>query len=197
MQRSNAAFAVEVWGLLRHASPTMRWGVYGEWQSGNVFAPRISPFASDEYDPDDETPEQKQEREVKQTHASALMVKDEAARDLLKERRIEVARDTRDLMRRITDKNPTQFARLLAKLSHSNPTITFPAIMKQLMAYDNFAKAVVGTSKYLTIMEFDVFTYYLLEAFSDDDRGKVKDDGENATIWLQSEFHNCVRMSIG
>jgi hypothetical protein len=166
----------------------MRWGVYGEWQSGNAFAPRISPYADDEYDPDYETPEEKQEREAKDARARALEAKDSVARDLLKERRAEVARDTRDLMRRITDKNPTMFARLLAKLSHSNPTITFPAIMKQLMAYDNFAKAVVGTSKYLTVMEFDVFTYYLLEAFSDDDRGKVKEDGENTSMWLQSMF---------
>ncbi|KAJ1311288.1 hypothetical protein OPQ81_009786 [Rhizoctonia solani] len=186
MQRSNSIFATEIWGLLCHADPTMRWGVYGEWQSGNVFAPRISPYADDEYDPDYETPEEKQEREARDAHARALEAKDSAARDLLKERRAEVARDTRDLMRRITDKNPTMFARLLAKLSHSNPTITFPAIMKQLMAYDNFAKAVVGTSKYLTVMEFDVFTYYLLEAFSDDDRGKVKEDGENTSMWLQS-----------
>ncbi|KAG8744851.1 THO complex subunit 2 [Ceratobasidium sp. 414] len=186
MQRSNSVLAIEIWGLLKHADPTLRWGMYGEWQSGNVFGPRISPYANDEYDPEYETPEEKQEREVNEAHAKALMTKDEAARDLLKERRTEVARDTRDLMRRITDKNPTQFARLLAKLSHSNPTITFPAIMKQLMAYDNFAKAVVGISKYLTTMEFDMFTYYLLEAFSDDDRGKVKDDGENATVWLQS-----------
>ncbi|ELU41830.1 tho2 protein [Rhizoctonia solani AG-1 IA] len=170
MQRSNSIFATEIWSLLCHADPTMRWGVYGEWQSGNVFAPRISPYADDEYDPDYETPEEKQEREARDAHARALETKDSAIRDLLKERRAEVARDTRDLMRRITDKNPTMFARLLAKLSHSNPTITFPAIMKQLMAYDNFAKAVVGTSKYLTVMEFDVFTYYLLEAFSDDDR---------------------------
>ncbi|KAG8710344.1 THO complex subunit 2, partial [Ceratobasidium sp. 394] len=183
---NTAARAIEIWGLLKHADPTLRWGVYGEWQSGNMFGPRISPYANDEYDPEYETPEEKVEREANEARAKALMAKDEAARDLLKERRTEVARDTRDLMRRITDKNPTQFARLLAKLSHSNPTITFPAIMKQLMAYDNFAKAVVGISKYLTIMEFDVFTYYLLEAFSDDDRGKVKDDGENATVWLQS-----------
>ncbi|CUA76847.1 THO complex subunit 2 [Rhizoctonia solani] len=186
MQRSNSIFATEIWSLLCHADPTMRWGVYGEWQSGNVLAPRISPYADDEYDPDYETPEEKQEREARDARARALEAKDSAARDLLKERRAEVARDTRDLMRRITDKNPTMFARLLAKLSHSNPTITFPAIMKQLMAYDNFAKAVVGTSKYLTVMEFDVFTYYLLEAFSDDDRGKVKEDGENTAMWLQS-----------
>lgn len=193
MQRSNSVFATDIWGLLCHADPTLRWGVYGEWQQGNVFSPRISPHADDEYDPDFETPEEKQEREAREAHAHGLEAVDAKARDLLKERRNEVARDTRDLMRRITDKNPTMFARLLAKLSHSNPTITFPAIMKQLMAYDNFAKAVVGTSKYLTVMEFDVFTYYLLEAFSDDDRGKVKEDGENTSMWLQSEFSmfNC------
>jgi len=101
---------------------------------------------------------------------------------------VEMDREVKGVLRRLSSKNVSQMARTIAKLAYSNPCIVFPNIVRQVESYENMAATMIDSFRFILHMGFDVLSYILLEAFADNSKQRVKNDGTNASLWLQSEF---------
>ncbi|KAF9505460.1 hypothetical protein BS47DRAFT_1400351 [Hydnum rufescens UP504] len=144
MTRSNAAFNVEIWNLLRFYNQTERWGMYGVWALAHIVHPEV------------------------------------------KVRHIEVTREVRGILRRVTVNTNNKLSLRLAKLAHSNPCLVFSECIKQAMAYDNLIEAIAESARSLTFLGYDVLIYAILMAFSNSSKPRMKDDGTSVALWLQS-----------
>ena len=100
---------------------------------------------------------------------------------------VEADREAKGVLRRLSTKNVTQMSRNIAKLCYSNPCIIFSNTIKQVESYENMAATVIDAFRYVINMGFDVLSYILMDAFTDPSKQRVKDDGTNASIWLQSQ----------
>ena len=89
------------------------------------------------------------------------------------------------MMRRLSKENTKQYGRHLGKITHSNPGVVFDTILSQIQSYDNLIVPVVEMMKYVTPMSFDMLSYVLLANFSDPNKGRLKDDGLNVSMWMQ------------
>lgn len=147
LTRANAAFNLEVWGLLRLFDSRERWGLYGEWSQTHMKYPE------------------------------------------LKVRHVEVTREIRGILRRVTVNGNNKLALPLAKLAHSNPCIVFTECVKQAMAYDNLIEAIAESARSLTPLGYDVLVWCILAAFSNSSKPRMKEDGTSVALWLQSMKH--------
>lgn len=90
------------------------------------------------------------------------------------------------MMRRLSKENIKQYGRHLAKITHANPGVVFETILAQIQSYENLIVPVVEMMKYLSPMTFDVLTFVILANLSDPDKTRLKDDGLNVSLWMQS-----------
>ena len=97
-----------------------------------------------------------------------------------------VTRETKGVLRRLSSKNQGQSARALAKIAHHNPCVLFRIAIDQVMSYDNLADPLIEAFRTLSPIGYDILTYSLLDAFSQTERPRMKDDGTNVSHWLQS-----------
>ncbi|GJE84409.1 THO complex subunit 2 [Phanerochaete sordida] len=104
----------------------------------------------------------------------------------LRVRYIQADRETKGVLRRLSMQTVEKLSCSVAKLAHSNPLILFTNTINQVMAYENLSMAVILTLSYSTVMGFDVLLYIIVEAFSNPDKARVKDDGVNISDWLQN-----------
>jgi len=104
----------------------------------------------------------------------------------LRVRAVQVDREAKGILRRLSHNTIDSLAGPVAKLAHSNPCIFFGNAVNQIMAYDNLAGVVIQVLKYSTNMSFDVLVFVILDALANPDKDRVKDDGVNTTDWLQS-----------
>lgn len=113
---------------------------------------------------------------------------------------VETDREVKGVLRRLSSKNVSQMSRTIAKLCYSNPCIVFPNVVRQVESYENMAATMIESFRFILHMGFDVLSYVLLEAFADRLKQRVKNDGTNASLWLQSWFLttfvlHCVKFS--
>ena len=101
------------------------------------------------------------------------------------------ADETKRMMRRLSKENTKQYGRHLGKITHCNPGVVFDTILGQIQAYDNLIVPVVEMMKYLTPLSFDVLSFELLVHLSDPDKVRLKDDGLNVSLWMQSLSSFC------
>ena len=106
----------------------------------------------------------------------------------LRVRAVQVDRESKGVMRRLSHNTIDTLSGTVAKIAHSNPCIFFTNAVNQIMAYDNLASVVVQALRYATNMGFDVLVYIILDAFANPHKERVKDDGVNTSDWLQSTF---------
>lgn len=104
----------------------------------------------------------------------------------LRIRSVQAERESKGILRRLAHDTIDSLAGSVAKLTHGNPCIFFRTAVNQVMVYDNMAEVVILSLKYVTSMGFDVLVYVILEALSNPDKQRVKDDGVNTSAWLQS-----------
>jgi len=104
----------------------------------------------------------------------------------LRVRAVQVDREAKGILRRLSHNTIDSLAGPVAKLAHSSPCIFFGNAVNQIMAYDNLAGVVIQVLKYSTNMSFDVLVFVILDALANPDKERVKDDGVNTTDWLQS-----------
>lgn len=104
----------------------------------------------------------------------------------MKVKKVDTEKESKGILRRISKDNVKQFGRMLAKLSHSNPTILFTIALDQIQAYDNLVGPVVDATRYLTAFGYDVLPYIVLESLSNPMKNRTKQDGTNASLWLAS-----------
>ena len=93
--------------------------------------------------------------------------------------------DTRKILRRLTSDNVKQAGRQFISLLHSNPLVVLDTLLGQIEAYDNLIQPIVDALKYVTPLGMDVLSYLLVCHLSST-RSKVKDDGTNTMLWLNS-----------
>ncbi|KAG1874783.1 transcription factor/nuclear export subunit protein 2-domain-containing protein [Suillus subalutaceus] len=104
----------------------------------------------------------------------------------LRIRQVQADRESKGILRRLSHNTIETLSGTVAKLAHSNPCIFFMNAVNQIMAYDNLANVVIQALRYVTNMGFDVLVYVILEALSNPNKNRVKDDGVNTSDWLQS-----------
>jgi THO complex subunit 2 len=144
--RGNAVCTVEVWNIIRQYETTVRWRLYGEWQTS-----------------------------IYKSHPE------------LQIRKVQAERESKGILRRLSNNTIDSLSGTVAKLAHSNPCIFFANSVNQIMAYDNLAGVVIQALRYVTNMGFDVLVYIILDAFANPYKERVKEDGVNTSDWLQSE----------
>jgi len=104
----------------------------------------------------------------------------------LRVRAVQVDREAKGILRRLSHNTIDSLAGPVAKLAHSSPCIFFGNAVNQIMAYDNLAGVVIQVLKYSTNMSFDVLVFVILDALANPNKERVKDDGVNTSDWLQS-----------
>ncbi|EGO01596.1 hypothetical protein SERLA73DRAFT_49063 [Serpula lacrymans var. lacrymans S7.3] len=104
----------------------------------------------------------------------------------LRIRQVQADRESKGILRRLSHNTIDTLSGTVAKLAHSNPCIFFTNAVNQIMAYDNLANVVIQALRYVTNMGFDVLVYIILDALSNPNKDRVKDDGVNTSDWLQS-----------
>ncbi|ETS61330.1 hypothetical protein PaG_04350 [Moesziomyces aphidis] len=95
-------------------------------------------------------------------------------------------KEAKGILKRISKDNIKQSGRNLAKASHSNPTIFFTVALNQIQAYDNLIQPLVESAKYLSQFEYDIFAFNLVDALSNPEKERTKQDGTNISLWLKS-----------
>ncbi|PWZ01853.1 hypothetical protein BCV70DRAFT_150056, partial [Testicularia cyperi] len=98
----------------------------------------------------------------------------------------ETEKEAKGILKRISKDNVKQSGRNLAKASHSNPTIFFTVALNQVQAYDNLIQPLVESAKYLSNFEYDIFAFNLVDALSNPEKERTKQDGTNISLWLKS-----------
>lgn len=96
-------------------------------------------------------------------------------------------RDTKAVLRRVSKDDVKLHARALGKLSHSDPTIVWGVVLRQIQSYDNLVKPVVESARFITALGADVLVFVLLDAFSNPDKDRTKTDGTSVSLWLKSQ----------
>jgi THO complex subunit 2 len=104
----------------------------------------------------------------------------------LRLRFIQVDRESKGVMRRLSKQTVHTLDSAVLKLAIHNPCIFFPNAINQIMAYDNLAAVVLEVFSRLTNFAFDVLQYLIFDALSNPHKERVKDDGVNTSDWLQS-----------
>lgn len=107
-------------------------------------------------------------------------------RPALRHSKAQTEREARGILRRVSADNVRASGRSLAKAAHANPLVFFDVVLHQIQSYDNLIEPVVDAAKYLTPLEYDVFSYALLEALSNPAKERTKSDGTNVSLWLKS-----------
>lgn len=105
--------------------------------------------------------------------------------------RCKTADETKRMMRRLSKENTKQYGRHLGKITHSNPGVVFETILAQIQSYESLIVPVVEMMKYLTPMSFDVLSYVMLANLSDPEKTRLKEDGLNVSLWMQSLSSFC------
>lgn len=100
-------------------------------------------------------------------------------------------KEAKGILKRISKDNIKQSGRNLAKASHSNPTIFFTVALNQVQAYDNLIRPLVDSAKYLSQFEYDIFSFNLIDALSNPEKERTKQDGTNISLWLKSLASFC------
>ncbi|KAF8324471.1 transcription factor/nuclear export subunit protein 2-domain-containing protein [Cantharellus anzutake] len=104
----------------------------------------------------------------------------------VKVRHVEVTREVRSILRRVTANSTNKLSLPLAKLAHSNPCLVFAESVRQSMAYDNLIEAIAESARSLTYLGYDVLVYSVLTAFTNSAKPRMKEDGTSVAMWLQS-----------
>lgn len=96
-----------------------------------------------------------------------------------------IIENLRQSLKRLTKDNAKQIGRQIGKMAHSNPGIVFDQILSQIQKYDNLIVPVVDAMKFLTYLGFDLLSYCIIEALSNPQKGRLKQEDLNISTWLQ------------
>ena len=97
-------------------------------------------------------------------------------------------REAKGILRRLASQTVDALAGSVAKMAHTNPCLFFTNAVNQIQAYENMADVVIQALKYATNMGFDVLVFIVIDALANPHKERMKEDGANASDWLQSKF---------
>jgi THO complex subunit 2 len=87
-------------------------------------------------------------------------------------------------LNKVTISNVKESGRKIAKISYSNPGVVFRNIVTRLIGYPNMIDALVESSKYITLLGYDVLTWAVVTTLTNPSREGKKGDGMFAQGWL-------------
>lgn len=96
-------------------------------------------------------------------------------------------KETKNVLKRLSNTNVKEMMRRLAKISYSNPLTSFTVFIGQVESYDNLGGLVVEAARYFTDMGWDVFPYIIMLQLTSG-RGTQQMDGLNDRKWIQCKF---------
>lgn len=94
-------------------------------------------------------------------------------------------KETKNVLKRLSNTNVKEMMRRLAKISYSNPLSSFTVFIGQVESYDNLGGLVVEAARYFTDMGWDMFPYIIMIQLTSG-RGTQQMDGLNDRKWIQS-----------
>ncbi|KDN40871.1 hypothetical protein K437DRAFT_258489 [Tilletiaria anomala UBC 951] len=105
----------------------------------------------------------------------------------LKHCKTRTEKEAKGVLKRVSSDPKAQrlIGRKLAKAAHSNPIIFFAVALNQVQSYENMIGPIVEAARSLTALEFDIFTWSLLDSLSAE-KQRMKNDGTNLAGWLKS-----------
>lgn len=95
-------------------------------------------------------------------------------------------REAKGVLRRLSSQTVESLAGTVAKMAHTNPCVFFTNAVNQIQAYDNLADVIIQALRFATNMGFDVLVFLVIDALANPRKDRVKEDGANASDWLQS-----------
>ncbi|CAN6621826.1 THO complex subunit 2 [Trichomonascus vanleenenianus] len=95
------------------------------------------------------------------------------------------AKDTKNILKRLSKTNVQEMMRKLAKVSFSNPIPTFTALISQVESYDNLSELIVDAARYFTDLGWDVLPFVIMTQLTSG-RGTYQLDGLSDRKWIQS-----------
>ena len=98
---------------------------------------------------------------------------------------------TKRMLPRLSKDNTKQYGRHLGKISHSNPGTVFNTILSQVQGYDNMIVPIVDMLRYASPMSYDVLSYVMLAQLATPSKDRLKQDGLNVSLWMQSLSSFC------
>lgn len=96
-------------------------------------------------------------------------------------------KETKNVLKRLSNTNVKEMMRRLAKISYSNPLTSFTVFISQVESYDNLGGLVVEAARYFTDMGWDAFPYIIMLQLTSG-RGTQQMDGLNDRKWIQCKF---------
>jgi THO complex subunit 2 len=158
---ATAAFDIELWALLKHFPYTVRYSLYGEWRDVTCsFTHRNNCPAS-------------------------ARAANENAQQIKKALQKVTAASTANAaaLGPNVDRGP---ARLLAKLSRTNPCALWTTAVTQVRSYTNIGQFIVEAGRYMVQLSMDVATFTLVDTLSDDRISRLNANGTGVAQWLES-----------
>ncbi|KAL5249382.1 hypothetical protein ACHWQZ_G018294 [Mnemiopsis leidyi] len=108
-----------------------------------------------------------------------------AKNPLLMVTKAETIHTSRYILKRLTKENVKPFGRQIGRVAHCNPAVIFDQILFQIQRYDNLILPIVNALKYLGLLSLDVLSYCIIEALSDPEKSKQKEEDTNISWWFQ------------
>ena len=100
--------------------------------------------------------------------------------------------DAKWILKRLSKENALENGRKLAKLIHANPTIILPAIIEMLQNYPNQIDMIITASKYFTELDYDVFSFSVIDALSSKlNKPRIDETGTAYTKWFLALSNLC------
>ena len=121
-------------------------------------------------------------------HRSAIY-QDWSSNESINESREMSRTDLKRLLRRLSKENVKQYGRLLAKLSHPNPTLVMPLLVEQCLSFESLIGPITESCRYFSNLSFDVLVWSLIKILKKD-RPQIKEETISLQDWLLrlSEF---------
>lgn len=96
-----------------------------------------------------------------------------------------IRQKTNSLLRRLSPENSNKLGRHLGKFSPRDPIKVLSLVVEQVEMYGNMIVPMVDAMKYLCPLSLDVLVFVVIQKLSER-RPKLKDDGQNISLWLTS-----------
>lgn len=157
---STAPFDIDLWALIKHFPYTVRYQLYGEWRDLTC-DPRKSSFNC----------------------PIAVKAAAECTRDI-KWALARVTSSQSSATPSLQERGP---ARVLAKLSHTNPCALWATAVMQVKAYPNIGSSIVEAGRYMNQLAMDVASFTLVDVLASEKGSRTNPQGTEVAQWLESE----------
>jgi THO complex subunit 2 len=107
----------------------------------------------------------------------------------LRVRRAEADHESKSILRRLGRNMTASLLCSITKLGNSDPCLFFTIAVNQIQSYENMGPIVIPQLVHQSPLALDVLVFVTLDALSNENKPRVKDDGVNTSDWINSEYY--------